>query len=270
MASSSLRLIVALALCACGDPGGSSSTASSSSGESSGGGSSGGLTTAATSGSTAATTGGSTGSLMRCESLCRSDADCEYMGGDIGFRCLAGACVYPACAGDEPCVAELSGWLQPCAGAGECQALQACVDVDGQGRCANLSESFPCADFGLQPIERPTVEGGTALVCGNPDVVCAEGECFDPCKEDLECAPVMGHPTCEVATGACVCTSDVDCLMAQVPGFVTCLDGRCGCRKDADCEGGTNVDTCYEGACGCSSDATCTAMIFDGGSLACK
>lgn len=225
------------------------------------------------SGGSASGTSGSTGGggALRCEPQCGGDADCLYMGGDIGFRCIDSVCVFPACMGDEACVAELSGWAVVCTGPGDCAAAQACVDIGGgAGRCANNADAFACTDFGLAAISRPTLGGGSAMVCGNPDAICSEGECVDPCKTDEECAPVMGHPKCEVGSGACVCASDLDCLTSQVPGFVTCIEGRCGCRKDIDCEGGSNVDTCYAGVCGCSSDATCTAKIFDGAVLTCK
>lgn len=218
---------------------------------------------------TGESTGGG-GPAKRCEPHCGGDEDCLYKGGDIGFRCIGGVCVFPACASDDACIAELSGWTGACAGPGDCAAAQACVVVDGAGVCANTTDALSCADFGLAAISWPTLGGGTAMVCGNPDARCEGGECVDPCKTDDECAPVMGRPTCEAMSGRCVCTEDLDCLSSGLPGFVTCIDGSCGCRKDVDCEGGSNVDTCYAGVCGCSSDATCTTAIFDGATLVCE
>lgn len=237
-------------------------------------------TTAAetTEGTTGASTGGSTGEptggavLMRCEPLCDGDDDCTIDGADMGFRCLAGRCAYPPCTGDAGCVADLSGWKNPCAGDGECQAVEGCIDVGGGvGRCALRPGTFACADFGLQEVMRPAIAGGAqVVVCGNPNAVCEAGECRAPCAADDGCAAEMGHPTCEVASGRCVCTSDKDCTSAMVPGFVACLEGRCGCRTDADCEGGPNVDACYGGACGCASEEVCTVEFFDGAALACQ
>lgn len=242
--------------------------------------SAGGTTTSSTGGETGEPTGG-TGSetgeptggaeLMRCEALCEGDDDCLIAGDDTGFRCLAGRCVYPSCTDAEGCVADLSGWKKPCAGDGECQAVEGCIDVGGGvGRCALRPGMFACADFGLQELMRPAIGGGELVVCGNPSAVCEAGECRSPCTGDDSCAAELGHPTCETASGRCVCTSDQDCADAMVPGFVACEGGRCGCRTDDDCKGGNNVDACYEGACGCASDRACTVNFFDGGMLACQ
>lgn len=208
--------------------------------------------------------------LMRCESLCESDRDCLRDGEDIGFRCIDGVCVYPACTSDANCVAELSGWQKVCAGQDGCDAMEACVEVEGEGRCALEPGLFTCADFGLAELTRAPIEGGRPVaVCGQAMASCVEGECITPCTE-ATCAPQMGHPFCEPVTGQCVCQIDQDCLDASLVGFVQCIDGRCGCASDSDCAGGTNVDTCREGACGCSSDATCTTMVFDGAPLSCQ
>lgn len=210
--------------------------------------------------------------VLRCESLCDVDADCRLGGEDLGFRCLDGVCGYPPCTSDAQCVAELSNWRRPCAVKGDCAAEETCIDVGGgDGRCALAPGALQCGDFGLSEMMRPAFVGGEArTVCGNPQAICAAGECVAPCTSDDTCAPEMGHPHCDLQARACVCESDQECVAAAVPGFAACLDGRCGCRTDADCKGGTNVDVCYAGVCGCSSDQACTSPVFDAAPLACR
>lgn len=231
-----------------------------------------GATTGPTGG---ATTGGATtgpAPLLRCEPLCTADAQCLIGGQDKGFRCLDGRCVYPPCTSDERCVADLSGWMTACTDDKGCQAEERCIDAGaGEGRCALRPGTFACADFGLQELMRPALAGGEqVVVCGNPDAVCQAGECAAPCASDDACAPEMGHPRCDAASGRCVCETDQDCLASKLPGFVACEGGRCGCRADADCQGGANVDACYAGACGCASDQVCTVNYFDGATLVCQ
>lgn len=207
----------------------------------------------------------------RCQSHCESDRDCRVDGGDLGFRCVDGLCVFPACTGDAQCVAELSGWQTPCAAQGECAAEEACVAVDGQGRCALMPGLFACVDFGLAELMRPPIEGGAEVtVCGQAAAVCVAGECTTPCTGDDTCPSMLGHPSCEAMTGQCVCQTDQDCLDSGLPGYTRCFAGRCGCAEDSDCAGGKNVDTCYAGACGCSADAACNEPVFDGATLACE
>jgi hypothetical protein len=218
------------------------------------------------------TEGAMTAEVTRCESLCGADVDCRLGGQDLGFRCRDGLCAYPPCSTDAHCVAELSNWRRPCAQGSECAAEEACIDVGGgDGRCALAPGSFMCAEFGLVEVVRPTLGGGAGrTVCGNPEARCVRGECEAPCASDDACAPAMGHPHCDPATRACVCASDQECVAAGVPGYAACTRGRCGCRADADCEGGTNVDACYAGACGCSADRACTTPVFDHATLACR
>jgi hypothetical protein len=221
-----------------------------------------------------ATTGGATttsgGEPTRCVSLCESDRDCLQNGADLGFGCVAGQCV-PACASDEECVADLSGWSEPCVDQGGCGADQACIDVDGAGRCALVPGVFACADFGLVELMRSTIAGDmTVTVCGQGNVSCTGGQCVAPCASDTECPAAMGHPFCDVNTGQCECEVDQDCVDSQLAGYTRCIDGRCGCSSDADCAGGKNVDTCHDGVCGCSSDAACTDPVFDGAPLKCQ
>jgi hypothetical protein len=209
--------------------------------------------------------------LKRCASRCQIDRDCLVGGMNYGFRCLDGLCLYPPCSSDVQCLADLSGWKQPCAGQAECAAVEACVEVEGAGRCALKPGMFSCADFGLVEVQRAPIEGGRPLtVCGQELAVCEAGECSRPCTSDESCPAAMGHPRCEPESGRCVCEFDQDCLDSGLPGFVRCVEGRCGCASDSDCAGGQNVDTCYAGVCGCSSDAACTAQVFDGAPLSCE
>lgn len=211
--------------------------------------------------------------LQRCAPTCKADADCLVDGVDIGFTCIDGVCDVPDCAGDDACVALLSGWSEPCTAQAGCAMDEACVDAGaGEGRCAVVpTMALACADLGLVETMRPRLEGDAlVLVCAAPDAKCVEGACRSPCASDDACPALLGTPHCEVATGACVCSSDADCLAAMQPGFVACVDGRCGCTVDADCVGGSNVDVCYAGACGCSGPAACTDPVFDGADLICR
>ncbi|WP_170136066.1 hypothetical protein [Nannocystis exedens] len=234
-----------------------------------------GTTTTTETGPTTGSTGGESttggGEAKRCQSQCDNDRDCRIDGGDLGFRCIDGLCLFPPCTSDAQCLAELSGWKTPCAGPGECAAEEACVLVADAGRCALTPATFACADFGLVEQTLPLFEGrGEATVCGQAAATCEAGACQSPCAGDEACLPQTGHPVCDVPSGACVCQIDQDCLDSGLPGYVQCVAGRCGCAVDSDCAGGQNVDTCYAGACGCSADATCTVAVFDGAPLVCQ
>src|SRR5688572_6963752 len=76
-------------------------------------------------GSADSTAGDDGGGAMVCQFTCAADEDCLVGGTDIGFLCVDGQCSTPEpepCAGDESCVATLSGWgAVPCTmGGGEC------------------------------------------------------------------------------------------------------------------------------------------------------
>jgi len=207
----------------------------------------------------------------RCESRCDNDRECLIGGDDLGFRCIDGLCLFPACTSDAQCLAELSGWQTPCATQAECMAEEACVAVADGGRCALTPGTFACADFGLVEQTLPLVDSEREVtVCGQASATCEAGVCQSPCTGDAACPVQLGHPVCDVQSGQCVCQIDQDCADSGLPGYVQCVAGRCGCAVDSDCAGGKNVDTCYEGVCGCSSDATCTAMVFDAAPLSCQ
>lgn len=264
------NVLVAMLLAACPTQPGVTGTASTTSG-STGSATGSGPTESSSSSSSGGATTTAGAQPMRCASQCEGDRDCLVAGEDKGFRCVAGLCDVPACTSDERCVADYSGWKTPCADQAGCAAGEACIDVEGEGRCALAPGVFACADFGLVELARPTVAGDMMVtVCGQANVSCEAGECVAPCSGDDACPAQMGHPFCNVMSGQCECQIDQDCLDSQLPGYTLCLGGRCGCGSDADCDGGQNVDTCYSGVCGCSSDATCTQMIFDGAPLTCQ
>jgi hypothetical protein len=207
----------------------------------------------------------------RCQSQCDNDRDCRVGGGDLGFRCIDGLCLYPDCTSDAQCLAELSGWKNPCAGPSDCAAEEACVLVADVGRCALTPGTFACADFGLVERTLPAFDGGPDVtVCGQAAATCEAGACQSPCGGDEGCQAQTGHPVCDVPSGECVCQIDQDCLDSGLPGYVQCVAGRCGCAIDSDCADGQNVDTCYAGVCGCAADTTCTVTIFDGAPLVCQ
>lgn len=227
--------------------------------------------TGPTSGSTGAETTTAGPEAKRCESQCDNDRDCRIGGGDLGFRCIDGLCLFPPCTSDAQCLAELSGWKTPCAGPGDCAAQEACVLVADAGRCALTPGTFACADFGLVELTLPPFAGGREVtVCGQAAATCEAGACQSPCAGDEACPPQTGHPFCDVPSGQCVCQIDQDCVDSNLPGYVQCIAGRCGCAVDSDCAGGQNVDTCYAGACGCAADSTCTMTVFDGAALSCQ
>ncbi len=277
LASTTLVTTLALALpLACNDGGGPGATTQDTSSA---------ATTATTASSTTAsettasettsspTTGEPADPLMRCRPTCTADTDCTVNGGqDIGFRCVGGVCRPPLCTDDAACVLTESGWTDPCAEQAACAEGQACIDVGGEGRCALTPSMFlQCIDLGLDERTLPTIEGDAMVtVCGVTTATCQEdGTCRAPCTSDAACPAEVGHPTCELATGECICADDRDCQDTMKPGLIVCIAGRCGCNSDMDCTGGLNVDTCYANACGCASTATCSAQIYDGATQNC-
>ncbi|MFY0535110.1 hypothetical protein [Nannocystis pusilla] len=239
-------------------------------------------TTAPTGGPTSTETGptsGSTGTetttagpeAKRCQSQCDNDRDCRIGGGDLGFRCIDGLCLFPPCTSDAQCLAELSGWKTPCAGPGDCAAQEACVLVADAGRCALTPGTFACADFGLVEQTLPLFAGGREVtVCGQAAATCEAGACQSPCAGTRPVCPRRGI-RCATCRQVSACARSIrTASISNLPGYVQCIAGRCGCAVDSDCTGGQNVDTCYAGVCGCVADSTCTMTVFDGASLSCQ
>ena len=123
-----------------------------------------------------------------------------------------------------------------------------------------------CPSMAQTELKLPAIEGGAeVVVCANTEFVCRDSACTNPCEDVASCAMTPGHPTCDIDTGACVCSTDEDCLKSELKGLSACIDGACGCVVDADCPEVGDADVCgADGRCGCSSAAACTLKKFDG------
>lgn len=231
-------------------------------------------TSTTSTGTTAMPTTGEPAELQRCTPHCNIDADCRIAGNDIGFVCREGVCDTPTCSDDATCRARLGGWTVACADADGCSPLTACIVVDAKtnaGACAYVpGPDLACADLGLDELTETAIAGGDVLVCGDANATCVDARCVSPCLADSDCSIQQGTPYCDVGTGVCQCTGDLDCQQTGAPGLVACLAGRCGCEVDDDCAGGDNVDICRAGACGCSGPRACSTPVFDRATLVCE
>ena len=231
--------------------------------------------------------GGMGGDALFCQEACTGDADCPD-----SFQCLNERC-WPVldpngCMDDAVCQTIFSGWFTECGGAGNmpCAEGQVCVDIGDMGRCAILEEVLDCTTITFTGVDAVSYPDGEAVrVCKNTRAVCEESECKVPCGGDMDCL-LPEYPTCEVATGRCVCApdscmtnasvcgddglchcaNDADCTEANVS---VCNDGVCQCAQDSDCTEGA-VDTCYAGVCGCSTADICAEPTGPGTTSVCE
>ena len=171
-----------------------------------------------------------------CVFVCQEAGDCLSANFDcIDQRCeYAGATGDSRCESDDGCIPQMSGWQEGCGGQVDCDATQACVELNGDGFCAlKDSADLPCGNMEMESMEKPLVEGdGTATVCGNNEASCHDDNyCFVPCQSNDEC----------IMDGASTCHDD----------------GTCGCGSDADCEASDAGDVCEDGQCTCSGQDAC-------------
>ncbi len=207
-----------------------------------------------------------------CQEWCRADTDCAAMGSDVGFTCQGGRCVDAdsGCTDSDECRVTYSGWVTPCDAQQGCIG-QVCIDIGGEGRCATApSDLMPCEVLEQTEITMPAIEGGELVVCANTNYVCKDAACHDPCEDDLACSFTPGRPHCDLGTGECGCTTDLQCQSSGVPGWTRCTAGKCGCGVDTDCVGSLNADVCHDGVCGCASITACTVQAFDGTTPVCE
>ncbi len=192
-----------------------------------------------------------------CQEECAGNADCLD-----NWVCDAGRCLpenyQPNCAEDIECVAVFSGWQTACQSDEECggaaNGTQACVNVDGSGRCANIpNEFFDCAQLQMDQVRWPSIAGGDIDVCAQARAICGDQDfCMLPCRGDADCQSAE-YPRCDVETGFCRCNPGTCRTNASV-----CDEGVCHCQADGDCTEGA-VDVCVGGFCGCSGEQTCPA-----------
>lgn len=222
-------------------------------------------------------TGGG-GDGMFCQEECAGDGDCTVMGGmNAGFTCVDNRCTIPSdpCTGNEACQAQFSGWFVDCQDDAGCPG-QVCIDVGdpAAGRCATPPSDFLMCETIMQSetMVKKFMDGSDVTVCANLEAEChPDGYCWNPCDSNTECMNAVGHPMCNVDTGACECASDDDCKNSGQAGYAVCNNGVCGCASDADCAGLDAADKCYDGACGCSAVEACQGdQLFDGTTKVCE
>ena len=203
-----------------------------------------------------------------CIQECMADVDCSQ-----DSRCEDGVCNSSSsidlCAEPERCVAALSEWSIPCAAFNDCPRGQGCIRLDGLGRCATLAGVNEGAPDCENPdhevlVRRDITTNGELNVCGVARAACVDGVCTLACRVDEDCGQNPEYPSCDVASGRCVC-GDTTC---QTNASVCGEDGRCECADDEDCtENG--LDTCLAGRCVCSSDQGCMEGAERPGSYRC-
>lgn len=193
----------------------------------------------------ASSSGEDGGAPTLCTHTCSADEDClGVLGLDFGHVCHEARCVLP-CSNDDMCAALSAGWTQYfCTSTTECPFERTCVDIgDGTGGCA-LADA--CETANLVPVTAIEIPSGAAvLVCGREGGNCDGGTCRQFCSDDRDCNGL----SCDTAAGACVCTSDAQCV-ATLTGADTCVDGRC-------------VEAC-------AGAGECSASTFRGGSVTCE
>jgi len=146
-------------------------------------------------------TGGATAGT--CQQGCNEAGDCsppnamncpsdEYPN---NWTCADNLCVFGGCAGDNDCPNLPLG--------------QECHEIDGVGTCF-----VPCGND-LECAAQP----GTSCdgVADDDAMYCAAAP--QPCENDDDC---NGAGTCDVDSGACVCTSDDECTSETLD---TCVPG---------------------------------------------
>ena len=150
-----------------------------------------------------------------CTYTCSVAADCLAGGMSYGHTCQMGKCVIP-CSSDDGCVAFFSGWLiETCTQSSDCE-LGTCVAFEGGNGCAFTPDIGPCADIGLDEVQRMTTEGDMVSVCAEPDAICVDPgtgmECVVPCTDFVECYTRQTGEEC-TAVGECVytCVGPEDC-----------------------------------------------------------
>lgn len=223
------------------------------------GGAAGAETEAAVGGAGGATTTSDGGAapvagLKQCIYECEIDADCSPIeGGKTRSVCNLERhrCEdpYTTCEIDADCLAFASTWLY-CAGDGNCETYEACVDFEGQGFCA-LRNLDGCGNLTSLSMPRFGIEGNVT-VCVDDYGVCLDGvcdvDCHDPLIEGLAC---IGKGLCRDGV-ECECQSDDECKSNKCGD-----DGKCvECLTSDDCFG-QNINACVDGKCGCDSVDVC-------------
>ncbi len=211
-----------------------------------------------------------------CLESCEDDSDCNLDGQDMGYTCGSNnLCTtdFAGCTDDEECQIQFSGWEfgDNCAAQADCAVTQACINLDGAGKCVYAPSDFlSCEDINQEEVQAPAIEGGQITVCKNTTALCTEAKfCINGCSSNADCV-VPNFPVCNTQTNHCECGQDSDC--AGLQGTSICAEGVCQCASDADCAPLDYADTCYEGSCGCSEDMTCENYNpeFDGTSVSCR
>jgi hypothetical protein len=176
-----------------------------------------GSDTGVDSGSSEGTTGDTAGDGMFCLQACTEPVDCcnpadPTCPDNVGtypnnLTCDGGVCANLGCTEDADC--SISG------------PDYVCSDIDGYGLC-----ELPCVEDADCEAGLP----GFGYVClddGNGGTTCQPG----PCEADEDCG---GAPYVCEADGGCafVCTSDADCTAGGTCDVAT---GACGCTDETEC-----------------------------------
>ena len=224
--------------------------------------------------------GGEGGELTAasCSFSCADDAACVIAPNNHTHKCnpVSHRCEDPttACTADVDCLPALSFWAIQCVDDTGCvSGFQACVNVNGKGFCADLSDPTfpdePC--FGGAPRTLPRFgTSGTVEVCASPDPRCFAGACALGCGDPAVGCPTGNGNTCSATTGLCECTQGTECTKTGVCGG----DGHCQqCKIDDDCAATAVFDgrgVCVAGTCGCASPTTCVNPGYASATAACQ
>jgi hypothetical protein len=212
-----------------------------------------------------------------CSFTCANDEACVIGQNNDSFKCnpVSHRCEDPtkACTSDAECLPTRSFWTVHCADDSECTpTFEACVEANGQGFCASISdpEPDPCFGGGVPRTLPRFGASGSVQVCADADPRCFAGECGPGCGDpDHACGKGNGN-ACSAATGLCECAQPSECTKTGVCGG----DGHCTeCANDEDCAATvalTGLGVCVAGKCGCANPTTCVNPGYATATAACQ
>ena len=229
----------------------------------------------------------SSGLCVQCQvdEQCRNDATGLFVGPYCRYDGSCGCKVNSDCSDNEVCAGPFEESSDRSASLGQCSPPKlSCTreSCDNGGHCEPDSGTclpscltdFECGGYGFFCDQ----DAGTCIQCRDSadcaasgqaakgNSACVQGECYDQCATDLDCAGNPNGSRCDhgFVMPSCVeCLSDPDC--AGSPQGPHCQDATCTCRSTAECGPGETCPTdAGDPRCSgqCQVDGDCPAAFF--------